>query len=154
MKEILSQLLAACVATAAFSFVYELPVKYVAAATGIGTVSWLFYWLLEPHIGYGAAVFVTSVMITTLSRIASPYFRTPLTAFLLPALFLLVPGKDIFYAAYYLIRQELHAAAGSAAHAVVVSGAIVFGIAFVYLIPQKWFNHFKRTGKRPGSEGK
>lgn len=144
MKQFLIQLLAACIGTAAFSFVYELPGKYITAAAVIGTVSWGVCFLLEPLIGYGAAVFIASALITFMSRMASPHFRTPLTTFLLPALFLLVPGKDIFYAAFDLIRQDLHAAAGSAAHAVIVSGAIVFGIAVIYVIPQRFFNRFKK----------
>lgn len=149
MRELLIQLLVAFVSTVAFSFIYELPVRYIFVTASISTLAYLGYYLVFPTVGYAGATLLAAAVVTLFSRIAAPTFRIPLTTFLIPALFLLVPGKDVFYAAYYLIKQRIDEGLASAGRAIVVSGAIVFGIALVYVIPQKVFNIFRRTQKTP-----
>ena len=99
--EILGQLLAACVGTAAFSALFGVPKKYWLDCGICGAVGWGVYLAVmaayqTPIIG----TFAASAVLTMLSRCLAVQRKAPTLLFLVCGIFPLVPGAAIYYTAY------------------------------------------------------
>ena len=55
------------------------------------------------------AVLIATLPLTLCARFFSVYHKAPVTVFLLPGIFPLVPGAGIDYTAYYFLRDDPHA---------------------------------------------
>lgn len=91
--EILGQLLAACVGTAAFSALFGVPKKYWLDCGICGAVGWGVYLAVmaayqTPIIG----TFAASAVLTMLSRCLAVQRKAPTLLFLVCGIFPLVPG--------------------------------------------------------------
>ena len=106
--EILGQLLAACVGTAAFSALFGVPKKYWLDCGICGAVGWGVYLAVmaayqTPIIG----TFAASAVLTMLSRCMAIQRKAPTILFLVCGIFPLVPGAAIYYTAYnFFMGQE------------------------------------------------
>ena len=106
--EILGQLLAACVGTAAFSALFGVPKKYWLDCGICGAVGWGVYLAVmaayqTPIIG----TFAASAVLTMLSRCLAIQRKAPTILFLVCGIFPLVPGAAIYYTAYnFFMGQE------------------------------------------------
>ena len=106
--EILGQLLAACVGTAAFSALFGVPKKYWLDCGICGAVGWGVYLVVmaayqTPIIG----TFAASAVLTMLSRCLAIQRKAPTILFLVCGIFPLVPGAAIYYTAYnFFMGQE------------------------------------------------
>lgn len=106
--EILGQLLAACVGTAAFSALFGVPKKYWLDCGICGAVGWGVYLAVmaayqTPIIG----TFAASAVLTMLSRCLAVQRKAPTLLFLVCGIFPLVPGAAIYYTAYnFFMGQE------------------------------------------------
>ena len=94
--EILGQLLAACVGTAAFSALFGVPKKYWLDCGICGAVGWGVYLAVmaayqTPIIG----TFAASAVLTMLSRCLAIQRKAPTILFLVCGIFPLVPGAAI-----------------------------------------------------------
>ena len=95
--EILGQLLAACVGTAAFSALFGVSKKYWLDCGICGAVGWGVYLAVmaayqTPIIG----TFAASAVLTMLSRCLAIQRKAPTILFLVCGIFPLVPGAAIY----------------------------------------------------------
>ena len=134
------KLIAVTVATIGFALIFGVPSKYYSYCGLIGGAGWLIYQVsLIRGMGETAAVFVATLGVILLSRRFAVRKRCPVTIFLISGIIPLVPGAGIYWAAYYIVTDQLGLAAESGFEAVKAVAAIVLGIVFVFELPQKIF---------------
>ena len=134
------ELIAAAIGTVAFSLLFGVPKAYYLPCGAIGAAGWLMYKLtLLANIGATFAVFFATVVIVLLSRFTAVRKKCPSTIFMITGIFPLVPGAEIYWAAYYLVTNQIHDFQTSGMSALKIMIAIVLGIIFVFEIPHKFF---------------
>lgn len=143
----MTQILAAAVGTIAFSILFSVPRKYYPYCGIIGAGGWLVYLLME-QTGEVIASMVATMVVVFLSRYIAIRIKCPVTIFLIPGIFPLVPGSYVYWTAYYLVTNEVWEAAQKGYMAVKIALAIVLGIVFVFEIPQKVFAVLNRPFNR------
>jgi len=137
------ELLAAALGTVGFSVLYAVPRKHFLACALIGAAGWLAYRAaLAVHVSVAFAVFFATLVIVFLSRIMAVRRQCPATVFMITGIFPLVPGAQIYWAAYYLVTNQFAEASASGFEALKVMVAIVLGIVFVFEAPHKVFLMF------------
>lgn len=147
MMELLFQVLAAAMATIAFSLLFGAPARYFPYCGLIGGAGWLVYLLLLTPTSASTATFIATVIVILMSRWYAVRKRCPVTIFLISGIIPLVPGAGIYWASYYAVTNQLTLASETGFEALKVAVAIVLGIVFVFELPQKIF----RVGmKTPG----
>ena len=146
MDGLLPELLGSCVGTIAFALLFGVPRKYFVSCGVIGTASWLVYRLTLPlSVDVSFAVFFGAAAAVLLSRVMAVRKQCPATVFMITGVFPLVPGAQIYWAAYYLVTGQFSDAMDSGIGAVKVMVAIVLGIIFVFEIPNRIFQRFRRA---------
>ena len=135
------ELISAAVGTVAFSLLFGVPRKFYPYCGGIGAAGWLMYKLMLEKVGLSIAVsvFLATIVIVLLSRYAAVFEKCPATIFLITGIFPVVPGAQIYWATYYLVTDQLHAAFDSGFLALKIMISIVLGIVVVFEIPYKFF---------------
>lgn len=135
------ELISAAIGTIAFSLLFGVPKKYYLYCGGIGAAGWLMYKVMLEKAGLSIAVsvFLATVVIVLLSRYAAVFEKCPATVFLIAGIFPVVPGGQIYWATYYLVTDQLHAAFDSGFLALKIMVSIVLGIVVVFEIPYKFF---------------
>ena len=135
------ELISAAVGTVAFSLLFGVPRKFYPYCGGLGAAGWLMYKLMLEKVGLSIAVsvFLATIVIVLLSRYAAVFEKCPATIFLITGIFPVVPGAQIYWATYYLVTDQLHAAFDSGFLALKIMISIVLGIVVVFEIPYKFF---------------
>ncbi len=143
------EIIAAAVGTMAFALLFGVPKKYYPYCGMIGAAGWALYSLLLEKAGLTVteSTFFAAVLVMILSRITAVVKRCPVTVFLSSGIFPLVPGAGIYWTAYYLVTNDLAAAAHSGFAAVKAAFAIVLGIVLVFELPHKLFSLFGRKAR-------
>ena len=95
--------------------------------------------MLLAGLGATSSVFLATVVIVLLSRFAAVRRRCPATVFLITGIFPLVPGAQIYWAAYYLVTNQLASFQQSGFSALKTIFAIVLGIIVVFELPYRMF---------------
>ena len=132
----IAELIASAVGTVAFSLLFGVPRRYYLDCGLIGMAGWLVYRLsLSVNTGNTFAVFFAAVVIVLLSRFTAVRRQCPATVFMITGIFPLVPGAQIYWAAYYLVTNQFDAALSSGFTAIKVIIATVLGIICVFEIP-------------------
>ena len=144
--QLITELIAAAMGTVAFCLLFGVPRKYYVDCGLIGLAGWLVYWLAKP-MGMTVAVFVATLVIVLLSRIMAVRRQCPATVFIITGIFPLVPGAQIYWAAYYLVTGQFGDAKISGLSALKVIFAIVLGIVFMFEVPNKCFLWFRAKKK-------
>ena len=144
MSKLVIELLSSAMGTIGFCVLYGVPKNHFPACGLIGAAGWLMYRAaLALNMGLGFAVFFATILIVLLSRIMAVRRQCPATVFMITGIFPLVPGAQIYWAAYYLVTSQLGAAMDSGFSALKVMIAIVLGIVFVFEIPNRTFLMFR-----------
>ena len=131
----------AVIATISFGITFQMPRRHYLACGLTGAVGWMVYifgvelFALSPAI----ATLVATLPLTGCARFFAIRHKAPVTIFLLPGIFPLVPGAGIYRAAYYTVTDQLYLAVQTGFDAVKMAVAIVLGIVFVFEIPQTVF---------------
>ena len=140
MTDMILKIIQATVGTVAFSILFSVPKKYYISCGLTGGAGWLVYSLvclkLSPATG---ALFATMVVIL-LSRVQAVVMKCPVTIFMIPGIFPLVPGAGIYWTSYYIVTEQLNLALQTGYEAVKTAVAIVLGIIFVFEVPQRVFS--------------
>ncbi len=134
--EMLFQVLAAAVATAAFSLLFNAPAREYPFCAAAGGFCWLLYLLGEGW-GYSPAFssFLAATALCALCRLFSILRRTPVTVFLIPGIFPIVPGAGIYYTAYHLFMGDMPAFSAKGLETGMTAAAIALGILLVLALP-------------------
>ncbi len=129
----------AFLATDAFCVIFNVPKKEWFFSGLTGALGWVFYRIFSLSQGIVAATFIAVVAVTLLARIFAVVRKGPVTIFLVPGIFPLVPGVGIYYTSYYFIVSEFAMASAKGVETLKVAVAITLGIMCMLLIPQKVF---------------
>ncbi|MEG0565076.1 MAG: threonine/serine exporter family protein [Hungatella sp.] len=142
------QVLAAVIGTVGFSVLYGVPRQYYPYCGLIGGAGWLLYSLLIPWCSTPEATLFATVLVILLSRLFAVRKRCPVTIFLIPGIFSLVPGAGLYWTSYYIVTNDVELAAQTGFTALKVAVAIVLGIVFVFQLPQRIFRVGMKKDKR------
>ena len=136
----IGQVLAAAVGTIAFSVLFSVPRVYYPYCGLIGGAGWVIYCLLITSASSPEATFFAAIAVILLSRLFAVWERCPVTLFLIPGIFPLVPGAGVYWTAYYIVTDKLGLASETGFMALKVAVAIVLGIVLIFQLPQSLFS--------------
>lgn len=138
---IILQFLLAMVATISFAILFTAPQKEVIYCGLTGALGWtVYYAMTQNEINSVLASLVATFCLTIMARCLAVVRKNPVTMYVLPGIFPLVPGAGIYYTAYYLFIGNTEMSGFKGLETLEIAGAIVFGIIFGFGIPQ-WMFH-------------
>lgn len=136
IAELLVQLTAAFFGTLCFALLFHVPHRHLWCCGVAGMTGWLFYWtMLQAQSSTVAASLVAVIPLAILTRVFAIWRKAPVTLFLIPGIFPLVPGAGIYYTAYSFIMGDTAACAAKGAETLKIAVALAMGIAVVISIP-------------------
>lgn len=135
----IANILCSFLGTMAFSVLFNVPKKYYIGCGITGMLGWLCFCLLNTPTSSTIATFVAAILVVLMARMLAVRLKCPITLFLVPGVFPLLPGASVYYTAYYLVTEELTRAAYTGLEALKLSFAIVIAIVFIFSIPRKFF---------------
>ena len=128
-------------ATISFAVLFTAPKKEVIYCGLTGAVGWTVYYVLTQNgIHLVLASLLATFCLTILARGFAVVRKNPVTVYLHPGIFPLVPGAGIYYTAYYLFIGNTEMSGFKGLETLEIAGAIVFGIIFGFGIPQTLFH--------------
>ena len=101
---------------------------------------WLCYLASENIASIATSTFLGTVLVVLMSRMLAVWMKCPITVFLVPGIFPLIPGAGVYYTVYNLVQGSLREAAVRGIEALKIAFAIVLGIVFIVTIPKQWFS--------------
>lgn len=130
----------AMIATACFAILDSAPKRQIVFCALTGAIGWVIYDLLQ-RLGYNVIIysFVSAFCLTLAARIFAIINKTPVTVYMVPGIFPIVPGAGIYYTAYYFFLGQMTRFSYYANHTAKCALAISFGIIIAMAIPQKLF---------------
>ena len=140
MLEWIAQVLSAAVGTAAFALLFSVPPNCYLRCGVIGGLGGLLYLALD-RLGLGTivSIFAATALVVFCSRYSAVRRQCPVTLFLIPGIFPLVPGVGIYWTAYYLVTDRSALASQQGSTTLRSAVAIVLGILLVLELPQGLF---------------
>ena len=125
------------IATIAFGITFQVPRRHYLAAGITGAVGWMVYIFGVELLGMSPAIatLVATLPLTGCARFFSITHKAPVTIFLLPGIFPLVPGAGIYYTAYYFIQGNNALALSNGISTFKVAVALAIGITLVLSVP-------------------
>ena len=138
MIEFLRQLALAFLGTVCFGLLFHVPPRHFAACGTVGAIGWLVYWAMMQMQPSSVLASLVAVFPLTIATRAFAIVRcAPVTLFLIPGIFPLVPGAGIYYTAYAFITGDTVQCAAKGAETLKIAVALAMGIAVVMSIPLK-----------------
>lgn len=138
---IILEFFVAMVATISFAILFNAPKKEVICCGLTGALGWgVYYGMTQNNMNSVFASLVATFCLTILARCFAVIRKYPVTTYVLPGIFPLVPGAGIYYTAYYLFIGNTEMSGFKGLETLEIAGAIVFGIIFGFGIPQ-WLFH-------------
>lgn len=138
---IILEFIVAMFASISFAILFTAPKKEVVFCGLTGALGWaVYYGMTNQGIHLVLASLVATFCLTVLARCFAVVRKSPVTVYLLPGIFPLVPGAGIYYTAYYLFIGNTEMSWVKGLETLEIAGAIVFGIIFGFGIPQKLFH--------------
>ena len=128
-------------ATISFAVLFNAPRKEVICCGLTGGIAWTVYYVLTKNdMNIILATLIAAFALTVFARCLAVIRKNPVTVYLLPGIFPLVPGAGIYYTAYFLFMGNNEMSGIKGLETLELAGAIVFGIIFGFGIPQKLFH--------------
>ena len=127
----LKHILEAMTGVIAFSVLFHAPRDEWITCGISGTIGWIVYCIFT-DLGFSLILsnFTATVALTLFSRWMAVIRQTPVTVFLVPGIFPLVPGAGIYYTAYYFFMEQPELGSAKAMETLAAAGAITVGIIF------------------------
>lgn len=135
----IANLVCSFMGTVCFSVLFHVPKKYYLGCGITGMLGWLCYCLLVIPTSKTVATFIGTLLVVLMARILAVWMKCPITLFLVPGIFPLLPGAGVYYTAYYLVTENLSLAASTGMEALKLAFAIVIAIIIVFSIPREFF---------------
>lgn len=134
------QFVVAMLGTLSFAILFNAPMEEYVWCSVTGGLGWIVYlFIIQVPASAATATLCATFVLTILSRILSFTRKKPVTIFLIPGIFPLVPGAGIYYTAYYFISNLKNQFFSKTVETTLIAGAIALGIFFGSLLPQSWF---------------
>ena len=108
--------------------------KLLFAALG-GGLSWYCYSLpLSLGLIEVSSLFISALVFSTYSEVLARIFKTPVTSFVICALFPLVPGSGMYYTMLATINGDLQNAVHLGINTLANAGTLALGVIFISTI--------------------
>ena len=108
--------------------------KLLFAALG-GGLSWYCYSLpLSLGLSEVSSLFISALVFSTYSEVLARLFKTPVTSFVICALFPLVPGSGMYYTMLATINGDLQNAVHLGINTLANAGTLALGVIFISTI--------------------
>lgn len=132
MMDAVIQTIMGMLASACFAIlfgIHDYKLGYIMLGSGLG---WAVYLICRDQGGsLFLGLFLCSLVIAIYSEVFARILRAPVILILVPALIPEIPGKDLYYTMYYLVRQD-YVSFGIASNTVLLeAGAIALGILLI-----------------------
>ena len=136
---LLIQLAAAFCGTVCFAILFHVPPRHLWCCGICGMAGWLVYWVsMQYQPDTVAASFLAVIPMAVSARACAILRKAPVTLFLIPGIFPLVPGAGFYSTAYGFTRGGAAAAAARGAGTLKIAVALALGVAVVGAIPLRW----------------
>ncbi len=140
------QFVVAIFATIGFAVLFGAPKKETVLCGITGAIGWIIYEaMIVQDINGLLATGVAAFVLTFVVRCLAVCRRMPATVYLLPGIFPLVPGSQLYYTAYYLFLGSRDEFVSHGILTFELAGAIVFGIILGMALPQMIFGKLRRA---------
>lgn len=137
--QLLVQLAAAFCGTVCFALLFHVPPRHLWCCGVTGMAGWLVYWLcVQQRPDTVLASLLAVIPMAAAARTFAIVRKAPVTLFLIPGIFPLVPGAGIYYTAYSFITGDSAACAAKGAETLKIAVALAMGVAVVMAVPLKW----------------
>lgn len=94
-----------------------------------GQISFLIYELTAAlGISMGVGFFLSAAIASTYAELMARVRKCPATSYLLPSLFPLVPGTDIYYTMDFAIRGDMEQFLTRGLHTITLAGCLAIGV--------------------------
>lgn len=148
MGKVIGEVLAAGIGTVAFALMFQVPGAYYFLGGIAGGIGWLVYRVLSLQVDSVMGPMVAGAFaVVFLSRVFAVRKRCPVTMFLIPGIFPLVPGMSLYQTAQALVSGDWDLAGSKGLTTIKFAVAIVGGILLGFELPQKWFRKLGSIGK-------
>jgi len=143
---VILQIFLAFVGTIGFSVIFNVPRKELLLCGVVGAVGWGVYYMLFAisHDYVVAAIFLSAVTITCISRVLSFARKMPATVYMIPGIIPLVPGAGIYYTMFYATMGDNTQALTQGIEALRNAGVIAVGLLITLSLPSKLFTIIKK----------
>lgn len=144
------------VGTVGFAVMFHVPRRFYRSCGVISLFGWLTYCAALHWTSVPIASFFGTLVVALIARLLTVPMKCPITMFLIPGLFTLLPGASVYYMAYNLVIGDTKEAGQMGFMALKIAFGIVFGIVSVVSIPREVFDRdrWKITGKRKSPENR
>jgi len=148
MKIVLIEMLLASLACMFFAIVYNTPKKELIYCWLFGGIGYGIYYTLFEFFELGTfSNFFGAFAIAVLSRITSLKRQIPVMVYVLPSVFPLSPGGNMYNACYALIACDLNASMLETIKCVKIVGMCVIAILIVLSLPDFIFGAKNTTNE-------
>lgn len=134
-----ANMLCAFVGTITFSTLFHVPKKHYISCGMVGTLGWIVCDLTARISSPAIASFFGALVVVFSARMLTVRKKCPITMFLIPGIFPLVPGARVYYTVYYLVTDQMGLAAESGLDALKIAFGIVIGMVFIVAVPRQVF---------------
>jgi len=135
------QIIFSFLGTLAFSIIFNVEKKELFLCGAAGAIGWFFYLIVSKNNTIVFASFISTLVITFISRILANIRKTPITVFLISGIIPLVPGAGIYYTMLNILTSNNSLASYKGIETMKISGVIAVGIIIVLSLP-KWLFTF------------
>jgi len=99
----------------------------------LGALEWVVYLYLEDH-GIFLATIISATAIALLAQIGARVYKMPVTVFLIPSFYPLVPGIMVYKMVFAFLNNDFAMAGKQAVDALITAGAIALAIIAVEVL--------------------
>ena len=123
------------IVTFGFGILFNIKGKKLLFAALGGGLSWYCYSLpLSLGLSEVSSLFISALVFSTYSEVLARIFKTPVTSFIICALFPLVPGSGMYYTMLATIDGELQNAVHLGINTLANAGTLALGVIFISTI--------------------
>lgn len=123
------------IVTFGFGILFNIKGKKLLFAALGGGLSWYCYSLpLSLGLSEVSSLFISALVFSTYSEVLARIFKTPVTSFIICALFPLVPGSGMYYTMLATINGDLQNAVHLGINTLANAGTLALGVIFISTI--------------------
>lgn len=139
MIRFLADVMCAFVGTVTFSTLFNVPKRYYLSCGLVGTFGFVVYEIVAMYASAPISAFCGALFVVFASRMLTVRMKCPITMFLIPGIFPLIPGARVYYTVYYMVTEQLNLSVQAGMDAVKIAFGIVIGMVVVVSIPRQVF---------------
>lgn len=144
MSRAFLEIIWACLATLAFSIIFQVRGKRLILSSIGGTLGWIVVTLAsQANYSSVTSFLFSSMAITIYSEIVAKKMQTTVTTTLIPSLIPLVPGSGIYFTMDHFVQGHYAEAVMMGRETLSITAAITIGIVVITSISQMIFRMLK-----------